>query len=183
MCIYYSLHLFFNQLKINEDENGKIEYGKRNCKLFMLGGFIYIIIFTILYDRKVVTKNIRIDGLIYGMVAFLILDISVMGYTYKSYFGRNILNEIADNEPKFNYNENTHKYSKKDKNIRIVKQSVDKFKNYSMEELYKGKYCCVCLDEYNLDTNNIVLLPCSHTLHKECKNKLTDIECPICRKT
>jgi hypothetical protein len=176
MCIFYSLHLLFNKLNVNENEQGK-----RNCKLLLLGGLIYLIIFTILKDRRVVTHNVRLDGLISGLLSIFILDISVMAYTYKSYFGRSILNEALDNDDKFNYDENTHRYSRKEENVRIVRQAVEKFN--STLDLYTGKSCCVCLEEYDLDKDSIVSLPCGHILHKECKNKIKDKKCPVCRKT
>ena len=107
MCIFYSLHLLFNELKIEEDENGNVAYGKRNCKLLLLGGLIYIIIYTILKE-KINNKAIK---------------------------------------------------------------------------LYTEKSCGICLEEYNLENDIIVSLPCGHIFHKECKEILKDNECPICRKS
>lgn len=182
MCIFYSLHLLFNELKIEEDENGNVAYGKRNCKLLLLGGLIYIIIYTILQDRRVVTKNVRIDGLIYGFIAIFILDVSIMSYTYKSFFGRSIFYEIGDNDSKFNYDEDTHTYSRKQENIRIVKEYIEKINNKAIK-LYTEKSCGICLEEYNLENDIIVSLPCGHIFHKECKEGLKDNECPVCRKS
>jgi hypothetical protein len=43
-----------------------------------------------------------------------LLDCSVMAYTYKHYFGRNIFSELdPDEKEKFEYNEDTHTYTRK----------------------------------------------------------------------
>jgi hypothetical protein len=43
-----------------------------------------------------------------------------MGYTYKSYFGRSIMNEsLADNDDKWEYNEETKKYKRKEHKLPI----------------------------------------------------------------
>jgi hypothetical protein len=89
--------------------------GKRNCRTLLIGVCIYVGIFLIL-------KNLQINEYVRGMYdalysAFFIMivaDVSVMAYMYRSYFGRNILHELAPSDDKkdgWYYDPITHKYS------------------------------------------------------------------------
>ena len=202
MCIFFTIHTIFNHLKIDVDKDGNIEHGKRNCKLLLAGGLIYIILFTILKDRKVTTQNNRIDGLLSGLFYMFILDVATMGYTYKSYFGRSLLHELGgENDYKFNYNETTHKYTRKtpkivtkivrepsveylNANVRLLRQTMEECKRSKPNEikrLFTGKTCTICLEEFDLDRDTLVSLPCGHVLHKECKDEIRNNSCPVCR--
>jgi len=114
--IFYTLHEMFNALDINT-KDGKTDHGKRNCKLFMLGTFLWTILFIIVWNYKLGyfgPRKMWTDSLIYGLWVLLVADLMVMAYIYKSYFGRNILWEIdEENEDRFEYDETKHKYKKK----------------------------------------------------------------------
>lgn len=190
MCIFYTLHHLFNQLEVNVDKDGNIEHGKRNCKLAMIGGLIYIILFFLIKDRKIVSGNVRYDGLLSALFYMFILDVSAMAYTYKNYFGRSITHELGENDYKFNYDPKTHKYTRKIPKIDQFKVNLNVIRNNrdyketqpkEIRRLFTGKQCCICLDEFDLDKDILVSLPCGHVLHKECKNEIRNKKCPECR--
>ena len=52
MPVFYLLHELFNAFKVNEDHEGNTEHGKRNSKLFILGSFIWIVIFVLVANLK-----------------------------------------------------------------------------------------------------------------------------------
>ena len=44
--------------------------------------------------------------------------------------------------------------------------------------------CCpICLEEFTKeDQNKMVVTSCKHTFHKECLEKITLPQCPVCRR-
>jgi hypothetical protein len=114
--IFYTLHEMFNILDVNT-ENGKIDHGKRNSKLFLLGTFIWIIVFVLAWNFKLGffgPRKIWTDSIIYGLWVMLFADLFVMAYIYRSYFGRSVLWEIdEDHDEFFDYDDKKHKYKKK----------------------------------------------------------------------
>ena len=125
-----------------------------------------------------------------------------MGYTYKNYFGRSILHELnSENNYIFNYDEKTHKYTRKHPKIITIStlrpsaqilnynvqllRTIEKYKNQKSTEikkLFTGKSCTICLEEFNLDSDTLVSLPCGHILHSDCKNEIRNKSCPVCRE-
>ena len=107
MPVFYLLHEILPSRENEKDS-------KRNCRTFIIGMFIYCIIYIVI--KNLVINNylstIMMDALYYTGFILFIADISVMAYTYKSYFGRNILNETLDNDDEWEYNEETKKYKK-----------------------------------------------------------------------
>ncbi len=115
--IFYTLHEMFNILDVNT-EQGKTDHGKRNCKLFLLGTFIWVIIFVLAWNFKLGyfgPRKIWTDSVIYGLWVLLFADLFVMAYIYRSYFGRSLLWEVneIDSDKLFEYNEKKHKYKKR----------------------------------------------------------------------
>lgn len=121
MAIFYLLH---NIIPHNSKEGGTTD-GQRNCRLFMIGVFIYVSIYIFM-------KNIQLKGTIQeewyeslkvGLYVLIIADVMVMGYIYKDYYGRSILHEVNETvnnkliDEVFDYDKPTHKYSKK---IKII---------------------------------------------------------------
>lgn len=107
----------FNILDVNT-EQGKTDHGKRNCKLFLLGTFIWVIIFVLAWNFKLGyfgPRKIWTDSVIYGLWVLLFADLFVMAYIYRSYFGRSLLWEVneIDSDKLFEYNEKKHKYKKR----------------------------------------------------------------------
>jgi hypothetical protein len=113
--IFYTLHEMFNLLEVNT-ENGKTDHGKRNCKLFLLGTFLWIVVFVLAWNYKLGyfgKTKLWTDSIVYSLWVLLIADLLVMAYIYKSYFGRGIFWEVSeDSETGFDYDENKHKYKK-----------------------------------------------------------------------
>lgn len=85
--------------------------GQRNCRTFLFGVCIYMGIYLIF-------KNLQLHGYLGGMYdalysAFIVIlcaDVAVMGYIYRSYFGRNILHELGHADEKQYYDPITHTY-------------------------------------------------------------------------
>ena len=184
MPIFYILHSIFNELNVNE--NGDVtEHGKRNCKLFLLGSFIYVCIFVYLMHLKVKYPNSLMNETYrWALIYLCVADLLVMAYIYKSYFGRNILHELSENsEFNFDYDKDTHKYTKS-KNKKLIEESLKILKkNNTSMELYTGKTCSICLEDFDLEKDNLVALKCGHVFHEACKNEFSGTKkCPICRK-
>ena len=79
MPVFYTLHNLFTELKVNEDPEGKIEHGKRNSKLFLLGTFIWVVIFVLLWNLKMGYFGptlIWVDSLVYGLIIILFAELS-----------------------------------------------------------------------------------------------------------
>jgi hypothetical protein len=117
MAIFYVLH---NILPLGSKESGLTD-GQRNCRLFLMGVFLYVILF-------IYMKNIQLAGVIeeewydtikVGFYVLILSDVFVMSFIYKDWYGRSILNEVDDTLIKktsdFEYDENEHKYKIKDK--------------------------------------------------------------------
>jgi hypothetical protein len=114
--IFYTLHELFNVLEVNTNE-GITEHGKRNCKLFLLGTLLWIIVFVLAWNFKLGyfgPMKIWTDSVIYGLWVLLFADLFVMAYIYKSYFGRSVLWEVNEKDSElFEYNEKKHSYKRK----------------------------------------------------------------------
>jgi hypothetical protein len=128
--IFYTLHELFSLMDVNT-ENGKIDHGKRNCKLFLLGTFLWIVVFILAWNFKMGyfgPRRIWTDSIIYGLWVLLAADLFVMAYIYRSYFGRNILWEVNEEraEEIFDYDEKKHKYRKKKTEEVAVTEKVAK---------------------------------------------------------
>lgn len=124
MAIFYLLH---NIIPIGSKESGVTD-GQRNCKLFLLGVFIYVMIY-------IYMKNIQLAGSIHeewyeslkvGFYVLIIADISVMSFIYKDYYGRSILHEVDEtinhklkDDRDYEYDETEHKYKR---NIFLTKE-------------------------------------------------------------
>ena len=119
MPVFYTLHNLFNDLRVNTDEKGNVEHGKRNCKLFLLGTFIWVVIFVLVWNMKMGyfgPTKLWMDSLVYGLIIVFLADLFVMAYTYKSYFGRSVMWETTEDDSEvFDYDESKHKYKRKTK--------------------------------------------------------------------
>ena len=84
--------------------------GATNVKTLMFGGILYILTHAYLWTPGNPFYFYK-EYLWY----IILLDCSVMGYTYKHYFGRTILDELDPREKeKYDYDENTHTYTRKE---------------------------------------------------------------------
>ena len=86
-----------------------LEDGKRNGRTALIGAFCYIAAYVLLHQMHY-SFGMFTDGLLSGLLLLFLADVSVMAYTYKSYYGRSILNEIDEDQSKWVYDESTHKY-------------------------------------------------------------------------
>ena len=101
--------------------------GQRNSKTFLFGMFVYSLIYIILFNLylKGSIDKVTYDALYFIGVVMFLSDLSVIGYTYRSYYGRSLLNEvgeIADITPKdskWEYDKNTDTYIRKKNAVEI----------------------------------------------------------------
>jgi hypothetical protein len=73
--IFSSIHEMFNMIDVNTNDE-KIEHGKRNCKLFLLGTFLWIVIFILAWNFKLGVfgpRKIWTDSIIYMEFGFYYL--------------------------------------------------------------------------------------------------------------
>jgi len=104
MPVFYTIH--------NLGWGQGLSNGRRNCRTFIFGVFIYVMIYIIIANLKI---NHYLGDLYHavfvGFIILLVADISVMGYYYRSYFGRPIFEEFkVDNDKKWKYDQDKHKY-------------------------------------------------------------------------
>lgn len=106
MPIFYTIHNFGWGKDLTD--------GQRNCRTFIYGACVYIVLYIILKNMQInCGMDKRFDTLFMGLFFLIIADICVMAYTYRSYYGRTITNEcILTNEDtsKWKYDKDNHKY-------------------------------------------------------------------------
>lgn len=120
MCIFYLLH---ELTAFNSD----IPDGKRNARIFMLGIILYCLIYILiinLWDKNYFNKNIC-DAIFWAGLILFLSDVSIMGYIYRSYYGRSIMNEIDSDQDEWLWDEQTHKFYQISK-IKIYKDDLEK---------------------------------------------------------
>ena len=88
-----------------------LEDGKRNCRTVMMGMFCYTLLYVFLRQYHH-SFGVFTDGITTGLFLMFLTDLFVMAYTYKAYYGRNVLNELVENEDqeKWVFDKVTHKY-------------------------------------------------------------------------
>ena len=76
-----------------------------------------------------------------SLILLLVADIATMGYLYKSYYGRSILNEAdIDNDKDWKFDEKNHKYENKTVGDKRTENEIDKLNSdYNSIELNKLK--------------------------------------------
>ena len=93
-------------------ESSTFTEGRRNCATFLYGSFMYCVLY-------VIVKNLRMrfgqgfDPVLAILLPLWIADAGVMGFVYRSHYGRSILHEIPlddDDSSKWVYDAETHKY-------------------------------------------------------------------------
>lgn len=93
-------------------------HGKRNCKVFLSGVVLYCLLYVLLVNGSIhnVFSNRLFDALFYVIFIIFMADVAVVAYEYKLFFGRAIWNEVSelhtDNLPEWNYNIDSHSYSR-----------------------------------------------------------------------
>ena len=65
-----------------------------------------------------------------GLIMLFTADIATMGYLYRAYFGRSIINELDQHtDDKWKYDDNNHKYSLKTENDIKLEEKIDHLKS------------------------------------------------------
>ena len=154
MAILYMFHNLFPSA-----EYSGITEGQRNARVFLLGMFIYTLIYIMLKNCEL---NGTISEFIYPTykVAFytmLIADFCVMAWTYKNYFGRSVLNEVGelisdDSKSKYDYDYKKHKYIRKNENKQNENQQNENRQNDDSHDLEK---VMVKINPKNDDENKV----------------------------
>ena len=120
MCIFYLLHELTGF-------NSDIPDGKRNSRIFILGIILYCLIYILiinLWDKNCVGKNMC-DAIFWAGLILFLSDVSIMGYIYRSYYGRSIVNEMDNSQDEWLWDEQTHKFYQISK-IKIYKDDLEK---------------------------------------------------------
>ena len=131
MCFFYLIHNLTNKGCSEKD-------GPKNARTFIIGSVLYIVIFMIIMNLSLKYK-FQSGILKSSLILLVVADIATMGYLYKSYYGRSILNEAdIDNDKDWKFNEKTHKYEKKTAGDKRTENELDKLKSdYNSIELKK----------------------------------------------
>lgn len=103
--IYYLIHSAKWWGKSMED-------GKRNCLTFMIGSYVWFFIFMTIQYLSGGNKNSLFELAKANFMILIGIDAAVMAYTYKTFYGRSILHELADNNNGWIYHSGKHKYIK-----------------------------------------------------------------------
>jgi hypothetical protein len=133
MCFFYLIHNLTNKGKNERD-------GPKNARTFIMGSVLYIIVFMVIMNLSLRYK-FQSGILKSSLILLVAADIATMGYLYKSYYGRSILNEAdIDNDKDWKFDEKTHKYEKKTAGDKRTENEIDKLKSdYNSIELKKLK--------------------------------------------
>lgn len=134
MVFFYLIH--------NMNWGQELTNAQRNCRTFLYGIVIYAIVYVLI-------KNMHIHGylgMLYDAIytVFMIIlfaDIAVMAYTYRTYYGRNILYELGSNKTSgsgktWYYDPVTHKYMDQ---LPKEDQLASKLREQQIEEEYELK--------------------------------------------
>lgn len=128
--IYYILHNVIPETETFKD-------GKRNCFTFLFGSMCYSIVYALLKNLQLIYGDM-IDAVITAYLLTLGADVCTMAYTYKSYYGRNIVHELgAEREQKdWKFDNETHTYTRVSPAEKISQQLQDTKKKIVMQEIY-----------------------------------------------
>ena len=135
MCIYYTIHNITKAGEINDED---VDRGARNCRTFMFGTMIYIMLYMLLKHLSL-TNSFVYPILMSGFSLMLIADIAIMAYLYKAFYGRLITNEVLSNdkdEAEWKYDDKTHKYVRKSEaDYKIEKEMEDVKADYHSRKI------------------------------------------------
>lgn len=111
--------------------------GKRNCATFLFGTIVYGVLYAVLKHFQII-YGVLMEAVLTVFAVMIFADMCTMGYIYKRYYGRNILYEVAadENEKKWNFDKDTHKYSRKSYAELLAMKLEDDKKTIIMKEIY-----------------------------------------------
>jgi len=112
-----------------------------------------------------------LNPLLGGAFGMLLPGLPISGHIFEDLEGR-IIEEFLRNDP--------NRYGPPP----APEESVNKLKEISFnEETCKAKDCSVCQEDYK-NGENLLVMPCEHTFHKDCVKKWLSMHnsCPVCRK-
>lgn len=130
MAIFYILH---NLIPLASKKNGLTD-GQRNCKLFLLGVTIYVLIYIYLKHIQLSQFIQRewYESLKVGLYIIITADVSVMSFIYKDYYGRSIIHEVKEtldsklkNESGHVYDKTTHTYKNVNTKAKVKPKLID----------------------------------------------------------
>ena len=83
----------------------------RNCANFLAGTFAYVVVYVILRNLRLRQGELW-DAVLHGLFLMWLADCATMAYEYRAYYGRNILNELGDDEDqrRWVFDEASHRY-------------------------------------------------------------------------
>lgn len=105
--MYYILHSLFPE--------AKEEHGRRNCRVFFIGSFLYAMVFVFLKTMSLRGIDMMWEAALWGLLIVFVVDVMTVGILYKQFFGRSILCEVNDqDDDRWSYDGETHKYRRRD---------------------------------------------------------------------
>lgn len=128
--IYYIIHHVL-------PETDTFTAGKRNCATFLLGTIIYGVLYAVLKNFQII-YGVFMEAVLSVFAVMIFADMCTMGYIYKRYYGRNILYEVSaeGEDKKWNFDKDTHKYTKKSYSELLAMKLEDDKKTIIMKEIY-----------------------------------------------
>jgi hypothetical protein len=105
MPFYYLLH------QVLPDTPPRFTEGKRNCMTFMIGSFLYLVVYVIV--KNSLKFGVCMDPVLHALFPMWVADCSTMAYIYRNHYGRNIMHEMStegEDERSWVYDEATHRY-------------------------------------------------------------------------
>ena len=123
MPILYAIH--------NSSHGKDLTDGKRNCRTFLYGVSVYAVIYVLLKQAKLKYGR-TVDAFLSGLLMVFLADCAVMGYTYKSYYGRSIISEFEVKDD-WVYDKETHRYREKTKSERYAERVKEKLEIEEMK--------------------------------------------------
>jgi hypothetical protein len=134
MAIFYLLHNIYPLIKDTIET-----YGQRNTLIFIFGVFIYIVLWIKHLEIKKYIEEPYYDTLKFGFLIIIFMDIAVMGWLYKGYFGRNIVSELnLCNDENYEYDQKNQRYHKKSFNKSSKEQSEKQLNKSSNKSSIKS---------------------------------------------
>lgn len=105
--LWYACHSFLPASK----EPG---HGKRNARTFLVGAFLYIVLYVILKNLQLKYGSwygaMPIDAALSGLFLTILADGATLGWLYKLHYGRTITHELGDDNGKYEFDKDTGKY-------------------------------------------------------------------------
>lgn len=148
MCFYYCLHHVL-------PETERFTGGRRNCATFLFGSCMYAVAYVVLKNLQL-RYGVWFDAVLTALGMILIADVSTVAYIYKQYYGRSIINELAEEREgsKWVFDETTRKYRTKT-DAEILKEKLRRERE--LEKVKKQDQKLKEIERARIDAENVII--------------------------